>query len=124
MFATLIGWVVFGAFPDAWTLAGMAVIALSGLFITLMQQRRARKEPITPEQALANTRALLEAKREHDRQPPPWQALDPGHGHAPAETGGQVAGGGSGPGDAGAQAIHGGIGSQGRHDQGKRDNRS
>jgi drug/metabolite transporter (DMT)-like permease len=46
VFATLIGWAVFSAFPDVWTLAGMAVIALSGLFITLMQQSRARKIPV------------------------------------------------------------------------------
>jgi drug/metabolite transporter (DMT)-like permease len=42
VFATLIGWVLFDAFPDAWALAGMAIIALSGLLITVQQQRRAR----------------------------------------------------------------------------------
>lgn len=42
VFATLIGWVLFGAFPDAWALAGMAIIATSGLLITLSQQARAR----------------------------------------------------------------------------------
>ncbi len=42
VFATLIGWVLFGAFPDLWALAGMAIIAGSGLLITLSQQRRSR----------------------------------------------------------------------------------
>jgi len=42
VFATLIGWLLFGAFPDAWALSGMAIIAGSGLLITLSQQRRAR----------------------------------------------------------------------------------
>ena len=31
VWATLIGWIAFGNFPDAWTLAGMAVIGGSGL---------------------------------------------------------------------------------------------
>src|SRR3546814_3909138 len=38
----------------------------------------ARPRRITPDQALENTRKLLEAKQEHDRQPPPWQQLDGG----------------------------------------------
>jgi drug/metabolite transporter (DMT)-like permease len=49
VFATLIGWLAFGSFPDAFALSGMAVIALSGLFITLRrQQRRARVAPTEP----------------------------------------------------------------------------
>jgi drug/metabolite transporter (DMT)-like permease len=40
VFATLIGWFAFGNFPDAWTLAGMAVIAGTGLLITLQERRR------------------------------------------------------------------------------------
>ena len=40
VFATLIGWVAFGDFPDAWTLAGMAVIAGTGLLIALHERRR------------------------------------------------------------------------------------
>lgn len=40
--ATLVGWLAFGNFPDAWTLAGMAVIAGSGLLIALHERRRAR----------------------------------------------------------------------------------
>ena len=42
VWATLIGWVVFGSFPDFWTLVGMAVIAGSGLLITLHERRKAR----------------------------------------------------------------------------------
>lgn len=42
VWATLIGWAAFGAFPDFWTLVGMAVIAGSGLFITIHEHRKAR----------------------------------------------------------------------------------
>ena len=42
VWATLIGWLAFGNFPDAWTLAGMAVIGGSGLLITLHERRRAK----------------------------------------------------------------------------------
>ncbi|MDR7098336.1 ABC-type nickel/cobalt efflux system permease component RcnA [Lysobacter niabensis] len=44
---------------------------------------RARKAPhhITAEQALANTRELLEAKHARERETPPWRQLDPDHGH-------------------------------------------
>jgi drug/metabolite transporter (DMT)-like permease len=42
VWATLVGWLAFGTFPDAWTLAGMAVIAGSGLLIALHERRRAR----------------------------------------------------------------------------------
>jgi drug/metabolite transporter (DMT)-like permease len=47
VWTTLIGWIAFGNFPDAWTLAGMAVIGGSGLLITLHERRRARS--VTPE---------------------------------------------------------------------------
>ena len=40
VWATIIGWLGFGNFPDAWTLAGMAVIAGSGLLIALHERRR------------------------------------------------------------------------------------
>jgi drug/metabolite transporter (DMT)-like permease len=33
--ATALGWVAFGDFPDAWTWAGIALIVISGSFITL-----------------------------------------------------------------------------------------
>ncbi len=42
IWATLAGWIVFGRFPDAWTLAGMAVIGASGLLIALHERRRAK----------------------------------------------------------------------------------
>ena len=42
VWATLVGWIVFNRFPDVWTLAGMAVIAGSGLLIALHERRRAR----------------------------------------------------------------------------------
>ena len=42
VWATLIGWLAFGNFPDAWTLAGMAVIGGSGLLLALHERRRAK----------------------------------------------------------------------------------
>lgn len=44
VWATLIGWAVFGTFPDAFSLAGMAIIAGSGLLITLHERRRSSIE--------------------------------------------------------------------------------
>ncbi len=41
VFATLIGWLVYSTFPDALTLAGMALIAGSGLLLTWHERRRA-----------------------------------------------------------------------------------
>ncbi len=41
VFATLIGWLAFGDFPDALTLGGMALIAGSGLLLTWHERRRA-----------------------------------------------------------------------------------
>ncbi|CAG0953330.1 Riboflavin transporter [Burkholderiales bacterium] len=41
IWATLIGWAVFGTFPDGYAVAGMAIIAGSGLLITLHERRRA-----------------------------------------------------------------------------------
>ena len=40
VWATLIGWIVFGTFPDAFALAGIAIIAGSGLWIALRERRR------------------------------------------------------------------------------------
>jgi drug/metabolite transporter (DMT)-like permease len=48
VWATIIGWLVFGSFPDVWTLAGMAVIAGSGLLIALHGRRRAKGVPQEP----------------------------------------------------------------------------
>jgi drug/metabolite transporter (DMT)-like permease len=40
VFATAIGLVVFGDFPDRWSLLGMLVIAASGLSLMLYERRR------------------------------------------------------------------------------------
>jgi drug/metabolite transporter (DMT)-like permease len=48
VWATLLGWLVFDRFPDVWTLAGMAVIAGSGLLIAMHERRRARGVPQEP----------------------------------------------------------------------------
>jgi drug/metabolite transporter (DMT)-like permease len=42
VWATLLGWGVFGHFPDAAALAGMAIIAGSGLLLAWFERRRAR----------------------------------------------------------------------------------
>jgi drug/metabolite transporter (DMT)-like permease len=47
IWATLIGWIIFGSFPDFWTLVGMAIITGSGLFITLHERRKARAATVT-----------------------------------------------------------------------------
>ena len=44
----VIGWIVFGTFPDGYALAGMAIIAGSGLLITLLERRRAASPPDGP----------------------------------------------------------------------------
>jgi drug/metabolite transporter (DMT)-like permease len=46
VWATLIGWAIFGSFPDFWTLVGMAVITGSGLLITLHERRKARSASV------------------------------------------------------------------------------
>ncbi len=48
VWATLLGWLVFDRFPDAWSLAGMAVIAGSGLLIALHERRRPKAVPQEP----------------------------------------------------------------------------
>jgi drug/metabolite transporter (DMT)-like permease len=42
VWATLIGWAVFGRFPDGFTLLGMAVITGSGLVVAWQERRRAQ----------------------------------------------------------------------------------
>jgi drug/metabolite transporter (DMT)-like permease len=54
VWATLIGWIAFGTFPDGYALAGMAIIAGAGLLITLHERRRAQSvraqaEPLSGE---------------------------------------------------------------------------
>jgi len=46
VWATLIGWAVYATFPDAWTLAGMAVIAGAGVLIAVQERRRAALTPV------------------------------------------------------------------------------
>ena len=41
VWSTLAGWLVFGTFPDAWTLAGIVVIAGSGVILTWYERWRA-----------------------------------------------------------------------------------
>ena len=94
---------------------------------TAKKASRRRGGGITPEQALANTRALLEAKQEHDRQPQPWQALDPGQSHV-AQAGFQSDDARQKnlelhSGESRKDALQGSIGTQDRHAQGKRDSR-
>jgi drug/metabolite transporter (DMT)-like permease len=48
VFATLLGWMVFGDFPDALTLAGMTIIAGSGLLLMWHERRRALTPPPDP----------------------------------------------------------------------------
>jgi hypothetical protein len=90
--------------------------------------RPARKpRGITPEQALANTRALLEAKQAHDREPPPWQLLETPGGHASPpgfqSDEARIKAEELHAGESRMQAIQGSISTQDRHQQGKRDAR-
>jgi drug/metabolite transporter (DMT)-like permease len=41
LWSTLAGWIVFGTFPDGWTLAGIVVIAGSGVVLTAYERWRA-----------------------------------------------------------------------------------
>jgi hypothetical protein len=83
---------------------------------------------ITPKQALANTRKLLQAKQAHDRQPPPWQALDSPPEQSPHATGFQSAEAHARAaelhaGESRMEAIQGAVSSLDRIHQGKRDQR-
>ena len=92
--------------------------------------RKVAKKPakaISPRQALANTRKLLEAKQQHDREPQPWQALDPQVQHVPQP--GYQSGQAEGKaqelhaGESRMASIHGSMGARDRRNQGKRDHR-
>jgi len=48
VWSTLTGWVVFGTFPDHWALAGMILIAGSGVALTWYERRRASLSPAQP----------------------------------------------------------------------------
>jgi drug/metabolite transporter (DMT)-like permease len=45
VWSTLLGWIVFGQFPDGFTLLGMAIIAGSGLALALYERRHALTLP-------------------------------------------------------------------------------
>ncbi len=54
-FAALGGWLVFAHVPDAWSLAGIALVAVSGVFGTWLtgRERLARKQLESPESSIA-----------------------------------------------------------------------
>lgn len=93
---------------------------------TAVRKQAAKK--ITPARALANARALLEQKQEHDRQPAHWQQLDdndhaavPGAGFASPEAAGKAQE--LHAAESRMKAIQGSLGTQDRRNQGKRDHR-
>lgn len=89
--------------------------------------RRARKRRITPEQALAQTQALLEAKQARDSEPKPWTEIG-GEGGDPGAPGYQ-----SDSAERRAKRLHaaemrlpanqGSVSTRDRINQGKRDHR-
>ena len=48
IWSTLAGWLVFGSFPDGWTLSGIVVIAGSGVVLTWYERWRASLPPAEP----------------------------------------------------------------------------
>ncbi len=48
VFATIVGWFVYRDFPDGWRIAGMCVIAASGLLIMLHGRRQAQVRAVDP----------------------------------------------------------------------------
>ncbi|WP_176943731.1 hypothetical protein [Pseudoxanthomonas sp. CF125] len=88
---------------------------------------KAATRKVTPRQALASTRKLLEQKQAHDRETQPWQLLDPHHTPA-ADPGFQSNEAADKAVELHAaesrmKAIQGSSGTQDRRNQGKRDNR-
>jgi drug/metabolite transporter (DMT)-like permease len=49
VWAVTLGWLVFGYFPDAYSLAGIALIAGSGLLLAWHERRRAARLVVTEE---------------------------------------------------------------------------
>lgn len=87
-----------------------------------------RKTAITPEQALAQTRELLQAKQQRDREPRAYQILDeqaeaghtePGYQSGSAKSKAQELHAG----EVRLEPIHGSISTRDRQSQGKRDHR-
>jgi hypothetical protein len=83
---------------------------------------------ISAGQALKNTRALLEAKHERERHPPPWQAIGAAHEGAAPHSGFQsdearVQATALHKEEMDLDAIQGNISSRDRRKQGKRDSR-
>ena len=58
VWAVVLGWLVFGDVPDAFTLTGAAIIIGAGLYILWREQIVARREPVlaAPPELIANTR--------------------------------------------------------------------
>lgn len=48
VWSTLAGWIIFGTFPDAWTSAGIVIIAGSGVVLTWYERWRASLPPAEP----------------------------------------------------------------------------
>jgi hypothetical protein len=87
---------------------------------------RKGKAPVSPDQALANTRALLEAKKRHDREGPAWQHLDGAASPAAGRYQSPEARSRAEElhaGESRMPAIEGSISTRGRKNQAKRDKR-
>jgi len=87
---------------------------------------RSRKTAITPERALENTRALLEAKQQRELQPPAYLSVDTHAGTEHPSPGFQSGGAESKAlelheGEIRMEAIHGSISTRDRRNQGQRD---
>ena len=54
VWAVLLGWVIFGEWPDTMTLVGSTIVVGSGLF-TLARERALRKRPLPPQPPVAQT---------------------------------------------------------------------
>ncbi len=89
--------------------------------------RASSKKTITPKRALANTRALLEAKKKRDRQPPAYLAIDTHAGSEATNPGFQSGTAKSRSLDMHEsemrmEPIHGSVSTKNRVNQGERDN--
>ena len=70
VWATLLGWALFGQFPDVPALGGMAIIAGSGLWLTWHERRRvlATADQYAAKQAVFGIDTALKALSEHKKQ--------------------------------------------------------